>query len=98
ADVDLIGVVAVPRIEDLGGRADRVGECGALVERGSDGGPVGARLGVAVNGAGGKSQAAAFHAAVSRMEPPGLRAASRRSTSSSSSAGVRRRAPGLSRG
>ncbi len=54
-DVYLVGIVAVPRVEDFGARADGIGECGALVERGGDCGPVGTRLGVAVNGAGGQS-------------------------------------------
>src|SRR5204863_3267084 len=95
ADVELVRVVAVAGVEDFGTRADRICEGGALVERGSDGRPVGARLGIAVNGAGVQSQSAAFHAAVSLMEPPppGMRAASRRSTSSSSSAGAGSLAP-----
>src|SRR5204862_1277744 len=93
ADVDLIGIVAVAGVQHFGGGADGIGEGGALVERWCDGRPVGAGFRVAVNGAGGKAQTTAFHAAVKRMEPPGFRSASRRCTSSSSIAGAGPLAP-----
>src|SRR4029077_19825385 len=57
-DGDLVGVVAVAGVEDFFRRADRVGEGAALVQRGDDRRPIGAPLGIAVDGAGREAEAA----------------------------------------
>ena len=55
-DLHLVRIVAVAGVEDFVGRADRVREGAALVQRSDDRGPVGPGFRVAVNGARGEAE------------------------------------------